>query len=186
MSFRLKDVSIVRDAGHLEKLLCGIKERRCPHCGRVGTLNRHDAVHGKALLADGEEVLRGRRVWCSDRGKRGGCGLTCALLFEWVLPGRSLTAPLVWGVLERLAHGQSVVRAHAEAARAVSLEAIRAMLRRLRRAQTAIRARLPGAPPPADAANPLIQTVAHLRAVFASALCPIAAFQVAFQCPFPA
>ena len=107
-------------------------------------------------------------------------------MFDWALPGRSVTAPIVWGVLERLVRGQSVVQAHVEAGRALSLEAIRAMLRRLRRGQAPVRARLPGAPPPAGQADPLTQTAAHLRHAFPSAICPIGAFQSAFQQPFPA
>jgi len=186
MSFRLKATSFVRDAGHLEKLLCELKQRRCPHCGRSGTLNRHDQIDGKALDGSGERVPRGRRVWCCRRGHSGGCGRTSALLFDWVLPGRSVTAPMVWGVLEGLARGQSVVQAHVQAARALSLEAIRAMLRRLRHGQALIRTRLPGAPPPGELADPLFQTVAHLRCAFPSADCPVEAFQGAFQMPFPA
>lgn len=186
MSFHLKSVVFVRNLRQLEKRLDEIKWRRCPHCGRLGTLNRHDKLYGKALDACGETVLRGQRVWCSRCGQRGGCGRTSALLFDWVLPGRSMTAPIVWSVLERLSRGKSVAQAHAEAGRALSLEALRAMLRRLRRAQAAIRAHLPGAPPPTTHADPLIQTAAHLRHAFPSEICPIGGFQRALQRPFPA
>ena len=136
--------------------------------------------------AGGKTVLRGQRVWCSRRGLRGGCGRTSALLFDWVLPRRSITGPIIWDILMGLWRGRSIAQAHVEAGRVLSLEAVRAMLRRLRRAQSIIRTHLPGAPPPGEQPDPLTQTAAHLRHAFPSASCPVSAFQLAFQRPFPA
>lgn len=88
--------------------------------------------------------------------------------------------------LADMERGKSITQAHAEAGRALSLEALRAMLRRLRRAQSIIRTHLPGAPPPGERPDPLTQTAAHLRHLFSSEICPVGAFQLAFKRPLPA
>ena len=48
--------------------------------------------------------MRGQRVFCSNRGRRGGCGGTFSIFLAEVLPRHTFTATLVWPwLLERLA-----------------------------------------------------------------------------------
>jgi len=130
--------------------------------------------------------VRGQRVFCSNRGRRGGCGRTFSLLLAEVLPRHTLTAPLVWQWLIKVLAGLSL-KAAAEALRLpFALETVYRLWRRLLGHLHTLRSRLcreqkPLASPPAD---PLLQTVQHLQAVFAQSACPPAAFQRHFQRPF--
>ena len=53
-----------------------LKLMPCPHCKCVGALIRHGCLGG---LADGKRTLRARRVFCSNRQARPGCGRTVSV-----------------------------------------------------------------------------------------------------------
>jgi len=135
--------------------------------------------------ADGE-VFRGQRVYCSNRGLRGGCGRTFAFFLADILPRHTLTASLVWGCLVKLLAGFSRKAAAEKLRLSFALETIYRVGRRLRRRLDVLRTRLcreqtPGASTHPD---PLRQTVEHLQTVFADSPCPPADFQLRFQQPF--
>ncbi len=46
----------------------------CPHCQTTGTLNRHGSLHGFDDESPQRKTLRARRIFCSNRGRRAGCG----------------------------------------------------------------------------------------------------------------
>ena len=46
----------------------------CPHCQAVGTLNRHGCLHG--FDDSRRKTVRARRIFCSNRHARPGCGHT--------------------------------------------------------------------------------------------------------------
>jgi hypothetical protein len=97
-----------------------------------------------------------------------------------------LTASLVWRWLGQVLAGLSL-KAAAESVRLpFALETIYRMRRGLRRGLDRVRTRLcrEQSPPVSTHTDPLLQTVAHLRAVFPDSDCPPAAFQLRFQHPF--
>ena len=53
-------------------------------------------------------MLRGQRVFCSNRGRRGGCGRTFSLFLAEVLPRHTFPASLLWQLLVRLLAGASL------------------------------------------------------------------------------
>ena len=71
----------------LREHLVLLKEFGCPFCGASETLNRHSKLYGNQV--DGSQdgrIQRGQRVWCSNRGQRGGCGRSFSLFLAGVLP----------------------------------------------------------------------------------------------------
>lgn len=66
------------------------KALRCPHCGLYGTLNAHGWLFGYAEVGS-TRVMRGRRLYCSDRFRRPGCGRTFSVLLSRVLAGFTVT-----------------------------------------------------------------------------------------------
>jgi hypothetical protein len=128
-------------------------------------------------------LVRGQRVFCSDRGQRGGCGKTFPLFFAGVLPRHTFTAQLLWALLRKLLAG-APLKAAAESLRLpFSLEAAYGIVRRLRRRLDAVRSWLcREQPPPASRqTDPLRQTLEHLQTLFQSAACALAAYQQHFQ-----
>ena len=126
-------------------------------------------------------------MYCSNRGRRRGCGRTAPVFLAGVLPRHTLSAPLFWQVLLGLLRGESLPAA----ARGVpmALESVRGACRRLARRLDAVRASLCARQTPAAGCGlqtPLLQTLEHLRAVFPEAgagACPLARYQAEFQKP---
>jgi hypothetical protein len=163
-----------------------LKQQRCPRCGKIETLNRHSVLRGNDPAQSSGQSVRGQRVFCSNRGRRGGCGRTFSLLLAEVLPRHTLTAPLVWRWLLEILAGLSLKAAAEKLRLPFALETVYRLRRGLRRHLHALRTRLcrEQKPPFSTHADPLRQTVQHLQAVFARSLCPSAAFQLHFQHPF--
>ncbi len=170
----------------VERTTFSLKQSPCPHCGCVGSLNRHSRAVGNDPKAADGEAFRGQRVYCSNRGQRGGCGRTFALFLADILPRHTLTASLVWPWLVKLLAGLSLKGAAEQLRLSFALETIYRLGRGLHRRLDGLRTRLcreqsPAASPHSD---PLRQTVEHLQTVFADSPCPPADFQLRFQQPF--
>lgn len=130
--------------------------------------------------------MRGQRVYCSNRGQRGGCGRTFSLVLADILPRHTLTASLVWRWLVEVLAGFSFKAAAEKLRLPFALETVYRLRRGLRRGLDLIRTRLcrEQSPPVSGQTDPLLQTVEHLRAVFPGSGCPPAEFQLHFQRPF--
>jgi len=163
-----------------------LKQQCCPHCGRRGTLNRHSRLLGNDPDHVDAQRRHGQRAFCSDRGRRGGCGRTFAIFFADVLPRHSVTATLLARLLAGLLTG-AALRSVAEVLRTpFALETFYRLRQRLRRRLDPVRVCLcqEQRPPVGTHPEPLLQTVAHLQSVFPGAGNIVAAFQQRFQRPF--
>jgi len=130
--------------------------------------------------------VRGQRVFCSNRGRRGGCGQTFSLFTADVLPRHTLTATLLWRwLIQRLA-GLSAKAAAETVCLPFALETVYRVGRKLRRSLDRLRTLLcrKQAPPFSAQSDPVLQSVEHLQSVFPGAECPPAAFQLRFQVSF--
>jgi hypothetical protein len=154
---------------------------RCPTCGKVGALILHGPLRGYCGCADWGRV-RGHRLLCSNRHRRAGCGHTFSMVLSWVLRGRQATAPQLWALLASLRRGEGLARAWRGAAPGLSRRTGCRLLRLLLDIQAAIRTLLHAVatPPACPCARPLSQVTDHLLGVFATAACPVAAFQERF------
>lgn len=163
-----------------------LKQQRCPRCGQNETLNRHSFLRGNDPAQVSGQSDRGQRVFCSNRGQRGGCGKTFSLVLAEVLPRHTLTASLVWRWLVAVLAGLSLKAAAEKVRLPFALETIYRLRRRLRRGLDQVRTRLcrEQSPPVSTHTDPLMQTVEHLQAVFPDSACPLVAFQLHFQRPF--
>jgi hypothetical protein len=163
-----------------------LKQSPCPHCGCFGSLNRHSRSIGNDPLRASGQSVRGQRVFCSNRGRRGGCGRTFSLVLADVLPRHTMTASLLWRWLVEVLAGLSFKAAAEKLRLLFALETVYRLRRGLRQGLDQIRTRLcrEQSPPASAHADPLLQTVEHLRRVFSGDGCPPADFQLHFQHPF--
>jgi hypothetical protein len=174
----------VRDETGLVNVLLDLKIAQCPHCRQTGALIGHGLLRGYAERSS-ERVVRGRRIFCSNRGLRPGCGRTFSVLLTRVLSGflvRTLTlfcfATAVLGGLTRRA---AWLR---EAQGALSLSSGYRLWRRLCAAQSTVRARLCRHAPPPDSQSrePLAQLLLHVSLVVGDGVAdPFAALQNVVQ-----
>lgn len=170
----------------LRAWLLTLKLLRCPHCDCAASLNRHSLLYGNDLDASAnQQYVRGQRVFCSDRGQRGGCGRTFAVFLADVLPRFTVTATVLWQLLALLPGSGSVLSAIQALGSAFADPTLYHLLARLRGRLDAMRVwlcrRVPA--PRCSSSDPLVQTVAHFQAAFPDAACPLRQFQVDFHTP---
>jgi hypothetical protein len=160
-----------------------LKLLACPHCTTVGALIRHGHLYGYHEGHTGHKNLRARRIFCSNRHQRPGCGRTFSVWSANTIPRRSLSADALWRFLQRVVALASVVAAiHVVADCRRSDRTWQRLWQRFNLSQSTIRTALSAlCPPPHLPAEhrPAAHVVAHLHAAFPDAPCPIAAFQLA-------
>jgi len=168
----------------LRLLMLSLKTRLCPACGKAKSLNRHSILYGNDPANAGGRLQRGQRVFCCNRGNRGGCGRTFPVFFNAILPRHSVTAGILWALFCLLLNGFSI-KAAAEATQSpFALETLYHLVTRLRRRIDAIRSLLhcQKPPPKSPRSSPLLHTIEHLQTVFPlTDCCPLQAFQSFFQ-----
>jgi hypothetical protein len=172
----------VRDGAELAASLLRAKLTACPHCGRVGALNLHGVVTGYAEVGS-ERVQRGHRLFCSNRGRRPGCGRTFAVLLADTLGACAVRTGTLWSFLLEIATGLSRKAAwEATGAAVLSLRSGYRLWHRFARAGPTIRTRLSShcPPPPCDSPLPMAQLTEHLRLALPCDN-PLSDFQHSFQ-----
>jgi hypothetical protein len=163
-----------------------IKQRPCPHCKVVGTLIQHGYLYGFDDSSPHRplprKTRRARRIFCSNRNLRPGCGRTFSIWFADKIRRLSLTAHLLWRFLQRAAAG-SIAAAIRAINSHLSPRTWQRIWKRFDLGQSKIRTALHdyGSPPPDPPPRPAAQVLAHLQAAFPNADCPIAAFQHTLQ-----
>jgi len=163
-----------------------LKQFCCPGCGAAETLNWHSKLYGNDPEAADGQVQRGQRVFCCDRGQRGGCGRTFSIWLADVLPRHTFRAASLWGLLCALLKGNSIQSAfEAVPSLPFALETCYHLLQRLRDGLSGVRCRLSREQksPSSAQTDPLLQTVEHLRLLFPKSSCPLVDFQIHFQRP---
>ena len=77
-----------------------LKQTPCPHCNADGTLIRHGALYGFDDANPQRQTLRARRIFCSNRLARPGCGRTVSVWLADKIRRLSLTAGTLWRFLQ--------------------------------------------------------------------------------------
>ena len=101
-----KDKKYCSSLDEADQYLDSIKYVPCPHCRKVGFLNRHGFLKGYPLKGN-EKIARGRRIYCSNRNNRSGCGRTCPLLLSSLMLGFCIGTGLLWKFMGLVLSGKS-------------------------------------------------------------------------------
>lgn len=163
-----------------------LKLTPCPHCQAVGTLNRHGSLHGYDDRTPPRTTLRARRVFCSNRSRRPGCGRTFSIWLVHTIRRSCLTTQTLRALIT-----QAVSNGITAAIRAnpchLSDRTLQRYWRRFRLAQSRIRTTLlQRGPPPEESFEgsrrpDIAHVLSHLHATFSNTDCSIAAYQMATQ-----
>lgn len=161
-----------------------LKQMPCPHCKVVGTLIRHGYLRGYDDCNRKQKTVRARRIFCSNRNARHGCGRTSSIWVANKIRRLSLAAATLWRFLQL-----AIVGSVLAAARIIDCHLTdrtwQRIWTRFHQAQSQIRTALfDCCPPPELAAGSTrrptaAHILAHLQATFPHADCPITAFQQA-------
>jgi hypothetical protein len=170
-----------RSAEEWSALAERLKQTPCPHCKVVGTLIRHGYLRGYDESSPQRKTVRARRIFCSNRNARRGCGRTVSVWCADKIRRLSLTTGTLWRFLHRAA-ADSICAAIRAVACHLSDRTLQRIWKRFDRGQSKIRTALSGRCPPPElpaqpGQRPAAQVLAHLHAAFPDDPCPIAAFQ---------
>jgi len=172
-----------------DEFLLNLKLTQCPHCMKVGTLNRHGVLRGYDENNFRQKSIRARRVFCSNRYRAAGCGRTFSVWIADKVKRLFLSAEQLWTFLNQAATTDNKRQAFRNLNSSMSDSAPYRIWKRFQKAQSSIRTALStiGPPPKLDspqptAGGPTDGTLAHLAKAFAgNPLNPIAVFQVTLQ-----
>jgi hypothetical protein len=160
-----------------------LKLMPCPHCRAVGKLIRHGRLRG--FDENNARTVRARRVFCSNRRARPGCGRTFSVWCADKIRRLSLTTRYLGRFLRRAAANSVLAAIRTTDGHRCDRTWQRIWKRFLlgqSKIRTALSTRcpppeLPARPPAQPPPTPAAQVLAHLQAAFPDAACPIAAFQ---------
>jgi len=155
-----------------------LRETPCPHCKRVGTLIRHGFLRGFDDRGK-HQTVRARRIFCSNRNHRPGCGRTFSVWLADKIRRLGLTTRGLWCFLQR-AVAAGIRAAIRGSDGPLSDRTWWRLWKRFKHGQSKIRTALFGCCPPPELRTedrPAAQVLAHLQAAFPDAPCPIATFQ---------
>lgn len=161
-----------------------LKRTACPDCKAVGHLILHGFLKGYDEGDRRQKCVRARRIFCNDRKARGGgCGRTFSVWVEDKVRRSKLTAGCLWKFLNLVVTGGNQLRAIRAIACGLTDSAVYRIWQRFARVQTHVRTALANlCPPPAvEDERPAAQTIAHLKAAFPGAKCPIISYQRTLQ-----
>ena len=94
-----------RDEQDLAALTERLKLISCPHCKKIGTLIRHGSLTGFDDSTPQRKTLRARRIFCSNRHRRPGCGRTFSAWLADKIRRLSTTTRRLWAFLQRAIAG---------------------------------------------------------------------------------
>lgn|GEM_PF-590436 len=165
-----------------ESFYCKIKLHTCPHCNLIGCLILHGFLYG--YDQSGDSIKRGRRIFCSNRKKRTGCGKTFSILKPDFIKNHMICASDLWAFLKRTTTGSPIIQAFKNSVSHMNISSGYRLFKKFRFCQSHIRTRLNTIkdPPIVSINNPVFQTIMHLEEVFP--ISPISAFQHHFQISF--
>jgi hypothetical protein len=165
LAFPLTAPSFVSDETELDARRLRLKLVSCPHCRKVGMLIGHGLRRGYSERSS-VMVVRGRRVFCSNRARRTGCGRTFSVKLATVLCGFLVRTLTLWHFASAVVGGLTRRAAWLREG-ALSLSSGYRLWRRLCTAQSALRVRLCSElpAPPCAAPEPFAQLLAHLAVV---------------------
>lgn len=154
-------VRFVRTEEELEEFRRSVKLRACQHCGAHETLNAHGFLRGYGETGS-EVAKRGRRFFCSNRGRRAGCGRTFSVSISGYLPRFSVLALALWSLL-RCAVKTSLFQAARLPSWSLSLSSAYRLKRLFEREAPQFRGWLfrEKGPPEIPSRSPLTQLLAH-------------------------
>ena len=165
-----------------------LKLTPCPFCKLIGALIRHGDLYGYGERDENRKSRRGHRIFCNNRkARKNGCGHTFSVWAADKLRRLRLDAATLWTFLELVLELANQAQALRNLNLDLSPSYAYCLWKRFRNAQSHIRTALAkrlAAPKLPKALLAEAQTLAHVKAAFPGAACPIVEFQYQLQTSF--
>lgn len=187
MRLRLRKRFNAYDQKSFQELYSRLKVIPCPHCQSIGQLILHGYLRGYDERNANKQIIRGRRIFCSNRQRRAGCGRTVSIFITTIIKHITITTKSLWVFLNNILTGKNKFQAFRKTGLSFSNTTVYRIYQKVFYRQYQLRALLlqsSAIPEKILSSNPLIKTLAHLKSVFANSADPLAAFQSRFQVSF--
>lgn len=163
-----------------------LKLFKCQHCKCEGCLILHGYLYGYAEGLGSTRIKRGRRIFCSNRKNRKGCGKTFSFLMASFIKNFIISTNTLWKFLNKISQGYSLASAFRSSNNKICESCIYGIFKKFKYNQVRIRSFLTRikTPPKVKTKNNTILTIYHLKSVFGWSYCPISEFQHYFQTSF--
>ncbi len=99
------------DRTELETIVQSIKLKQCRHCGIIGMLILHDYIYGFDEYRN-YRLVKGRRIFCSNRNNRKGCGRTISYFIINFINETLISSSIAWQFLLFILSGMSIEKAY--------------------------------------------------------------------------
>lgn len=172
----------------LNAVIQTVKLTKCIHCGFIGMLILHGYQYGFDEYR-GKCVIKARRVFCSNRNRRRGCGRTFSYRLIDFMQRTLISASIAWDFLLFILAGLSIEKAYGEIDPAceLSLSSFYRFWERFKQALPRVRTCLADYCPLAPIHEPsaILETIRHMALHLSdTAMNPIARYQKLFQHAF--
>ncbi len=171
-----------------EQFYHNLKLTHCPNCQEVGYLILNGILYGNDEKICTKTILRGHRIFCSNRNQRKGCGKTFSILDSGILKRFTISTRSFWLFLINIFNGMNPVPAFKTLKLSFSTTTIYRLIKTFSNAQSHLRTLLSQrCKPPSLKLNSssLYETIHHLKYAFKNTpFNPITAFQLTFQKTF--
>lgn len=171
------------DEKQLETIHQNLKQALCPYCKSAQNLIFHGYLYGYSETGN-QKIIRGRRIFCSNRNKRLGCGRTINIFIKTVFKKFILSTQNLWNYLINILNGLNKFQSFKQLNLPFSNTTIYRIYKRFWLRQYFIREQLckiHPLPQNMKTSSPLIQTIKHIQITFPKSTNPLGKFQQQFQ-----
>lgn len=162
-----------------------IKLCTCPHCLHTGFLILHGYLYGFTESDTAGRIAKGRRIFCSNRNRKNGCGKTFSILMAGFIKNHIVSSQTLSRFLSNIKEGKSKAQANRDSGGKMKASTVYRIFNKFTGHQARIRTFLSrfGPPPRIEhVKDAVIATVVHLQSSFKE--CPVSQFQHHFQASF--
>lgn len=157
------------DETEFESFVFALKSTPCPGCRKIGTLNRHGFLR-RATPKKQSDTIKARRIFCSNRFNRNGCGKTFSVYLSMCFKSLQITAKSAWLFLLSILEGMSIEKAYYshEPCLCLSLSAFFRFWIRFKNSQDSLRTALilTGINASRSFSDPVRETIYHFSLIF--------------------
>ena len=160
-----------------------LKSFPCPGCDCPGNLIWNGLRYGGPEKSNSNPVIRGFRVFCSNRYNNKGCGRCYTVYLSCFIPGLIVRAQTLWLFLKTVLQNISLHLIPTKKNLPFSPTTSFRLWKRFKQNLSPIRSHLIKiiSPPVSKDSRPEMQTISHFHTAFPNSVCPIVDFQSHFQ-----
>lgn len=144
----------------------------------------HGFLYGYNENNNKHGMIRGKRIFCSNRNNRTGCGRTINIFKSYIIKYFTFTACTIWSFLNNIINGLNIFQAFKILNIKASASTPYRLFARFKEKQSELRSMLFRLTKPPDSSkydNSVFQTIEHLIKAFKNCECPVSAFQYTTQ-----